>query len=116
MGETRSCFPRPPSPLEKRVPRRVLLLLGLEGRLHRRDLDLLRPRLLALRQLDGEYTVVERGRGVLVVDVRRDREGADELPVAPLDAVVVLVAVVLLELALALEGEDAVFESNLDLV
>src|SRR5512141_3380664 len=115
MGETRSCFPPTPFTARETGSSARLLLLSLESRLHRRDPDLLRLRLLALRQLDGEDAVVERGRDVLVVDVRRNREGADELSVAPLDAVIVLVAVVLLELALSFEGENAVFEPDQDL-
>src|SRR5216684_580223 len=78
------------------------------------DLDLLRLRFLELRDLDLEDAVtVLRGDGVRV-DSTRQRERPREGAIRPLDAVVVAVFL-LLELAFAADGEQAILEADLQI-
>src|SRR3954451_11677255 len=77
------------------------------------DLNLLRHRFLELRDLDLENSVaVVRGDRVRV-DRTRQRERAAEAAVRAFDAVVVAV-ILPLELALAADGEQAVFEADFE--
>src|SRR6185369_13193422 len=79
-----------------------------------RDLHLDRPglRLGLLREGDGEDAVLSLRLDPLRVERAGQREGPGERPVGPLDAVVVLPLVLLLELPLAPDGEDAVLEPD----
>ena len=80
------------------------------------DLDLLRLRLGRLGDGDGQDAVVELGLDGVLVHPGRQAERAREGAVGPLDPVVVVLRLVLLELALALEGEDVVLDGDLDLL
>src|SRR5512143_2621390 len=79
-------------------------------------LDALRLRLGLLRQVDEEHAVLRLGADLLRVDARRQREAAGERAVGQLDAMVVLALLLHLQLALALQGEHAVLESDLDVL
>src|SRR6266545_3367229 len=79
-------------------------------------LDALRLRLGLLRQVDEEHTLLGLGADVFRVDGRRQREGASERTVAQLETVIVLARGFLLELALALERQNAILESDLDVL
>src|SRR3954465_3984904 len=88
------------------VPRRLLLLHPLPGQagahLH---LDLARLGLRLLRQEDAQPAVAAPRRHVVHVDGRRQRATAPETPIGPLDAMISLLLVGVLELALAAQGE-----------
>src|SRR5512132_2487739 len=92
-----------------------LLLLASAGSLSG-DLDLPRARILALRHLDLEKTVVELRADVLAINVVRQRERTDEVAVGPLHPVEVAALPLLLELPLAPDREDVALHLDVDLV
>src|SRR5450759_3631422 len=87
----------------------ALRLLGL-------DLDALGLLLLGLRYRDREDAVLVAGLDLLRLHALREGQAALEAAEAPLDAVVPLVVDLLLELALALDGEHVVVDLDLDVV
>ena len=93
-------------------------LLALEGRaaLPTPIEILLRLALLGLRDADLEDAVVELGRHGARVDALGERQRAGEAAEGPLDAVVALLALLVLGLALARDGEDVVLELDGDVL
>src|SRR5262245_66258770 len=69
---------------------------------------------LTLGQLDSEQAVREVRLDLLAVDVVREAEAPDELPVGPLHAVIALPVALLLELPFAAQRQHAVFALDLD--
>src|SRR5919199_1524173 len=80
------------------------------------DRDLARLALLGLGYPDLEYSVLERGLHALGVDPLRQREGAREGPRCALDAVVALLALLVLGPTLTRDGEHVVLELDGDVV
>src|SRR5665647_1516625 len=93
----------------------ALHLLGLD-RLLGLDLDALGSLLLGLRYRDREDAVLVAGLDLLRLHALRESQAALEATEAPLDAVVPLLVDLLLELALALDGEHVVVDLDLDVV
>src|SRR3954464_11403075 len=89
--------------------------LALDGALAT-DGDLARLALLGLRDPDLEHAAVEPGGHRLGVDPLRQRQRAREAAEGALHAVEALVAVLVLGLALARDGERAVLELDVDVV
>src|ERR1051326_3122931 len=89
---------------------RSWIYLGSDGRRCRIDLNLARLGVFLLRDLDLEDAVLVAGDDGIRVDAARQAERANEAAVRALDPVIVAV-VLLLELAFAAHGEQAVFEA-----
>src|SRR6266571_754214 len=84
----------------------------------RGDVDVDRPRLgfLSQRQPHREDAIFVLGRDPAGIDGRRQRERAAERAITPLDMVEVLVFRVARQLLLALDGEHAVFDCDVDVL
>lgn len=79
-------------------------------------LDLLRLGFGFLGQRHLQHALVVIGLDVLAVDRRGQGEGAGEAAVLALDPAVVLFFLLLLELALAVNGERGVLDANVDVL
>ena len=92
---------------------RFKLLRGVRRDLH---LDLLGLGLGLLGQRDAQHAVGAGRVDLVGVDRGRQREAADEAAVAALDAVEVLFLLLGLELALALDGQGAAFDADVEVL
>src|SRR5436305_11068420 len=72
-----------------------------------RDRNLARLALLGLRDAHLEHTALEAGGDRLGIDALGERQRPREAPGGPLDPVVALLALLVLGLALARDGENA---------
>src|SRR4030067_592480 len=79
-----------------------------------RNLDLLRLRLLLLRQVHLQDTVLHPGGDLLPVNRGGQREGAMEGTVQPFDPVVAFLLYLLLDLSLPPQREDAILDLDAD--
>src|SRR3990172_3732573 len=79
-----------------------------------RNLDLLRLRLLLLRHVHLQDTVLHPGGDLLPVDRGGQRKGAMESTVRPFDPVVVFLRYLLLELSLSPKCKDAILDLDAD--
>ena len=79
-----------------------------------RDRDLAGLVLLGLRDLDLEHAVVEVRLDALGADALGERQRPREAPEATLDAVVAVLALLVLGLALAGDPQDVVVELDVD--
>src|SRR5437879_10829065 len=80
------------------------------------DLDLARLRLRLLGQRDAQHAVTALSGNVPDLYRRRQREGAAETSVVPLDAVVALLLVGALELALPTQRQRVALDLDVDVV
>src|SRR4030066_8414 len=79
-----------------------------------RNLDLLRLRLLLLRQVHLQDTFLHPGGDLLPIDRGGQREGAMEGTVQPFDPVVAFLLYLLFELPLPSQREDAILDLDAD--